>query len=68
MKQVFNRLQKGKWSGSEYFTEVAACHFWNVKPSTMGLCDPEDDLAVMMEFYLASKTMEAYDSQLLMPK
>ena len=39
-------------------------HYWNKKPSELGLCDPEDDPAVMMAYYQATKQMEAYDAYL----
>jgi len=41
-------------------------HYWNKKPSELGLCDPMDDPAVMMSYYETSKTMEAYESHLQM--
>jgi hypothetical protein len=43
---------------------VATAHFWNRKPSELGLCDPEDDPAVMESYYITVKQMEAYDAHL----
>jgi hypothetical protein len=39
-------------------------HYWNKKPSELGLCDPADDPAVMMSYYQTSRLMEAYETHL----
>jgi hypothetical protein len=43
---------------------VATAHYWNRKPSELGLCEPEDDPAVMMCYYLTVKAMEGYEYHL----
>jgi hypothetical protein len=43
---------------------VAAAQYWNKKPSEMGLCEPEDDPAVMLVYYQTVKAMEAYEQNL----
>lgn len=42
--------------------EVAAAKYWNRLPSELGLCDPKEDPAIMMAYYLAQTTMESYDN------
>jgi len=66
LKQVSRSIKKSNWRASSYFTDVATAHFWGKKPSELGLCEEDDDPAVMEGYYLTSKTMEAYESHLQM--
>lgn len=43
---------------------MGTAHFWNCKPSELGLCTPEEDAAIMMSYYLNVKGIEAYDAHL----
>jgi len=47
------------------FALVATAHYWRMKPSEFGLCDPTEDAAVMMAFTRSKTKMEAYETQLL---
>jgi hypothetical protein len=64
LKQVASKVSKSDWKAAPYFNEVATAHYWNRKPSEIGLCDPEDDPAVMLAYYVTMKTIEAYNSHL----
>lgn len=64
MKQVARVIKKSKWTAAPFYTEVGMAHYWNKMPSELGLCNPEDDPAVMMSYYETSRTMEAYESHL----
>ena len=37
-------------------------HYWGKKPSELGLCEPDDDPAIMMAYYQTSQAMEAYET------
>lgn len=39
-------------------------HYWNRKPSELGLCEPDQDPQIMMGYYLTVKSMEAYTNYL----
>lgn len=54
-------LKKGRWRASPFFSDVGAAHYWNVRPSSLGLCEPEEDAAVMKAYYETVMDMEAYD-------
>lgn len=41
---------RGNWRYSEFFSAVDTAHDWNRLPSELGLCDSEEDLAVMMAY------------------
>jgi len=41
--------------------EVMACQEWNVLPSEMGLCEPEDDLTLMAAFISAKSDMQVWE-------
>jgi hypothetical protein len=43
---------------------VAAAHYWNRKPSELGLCEPSEDPAVMLAYFRTSKSIEAWDAEL----
>jgi hypothetical protein len=64
LRQVSRQIKPGNWRASPFFTEVGTAHYWNRKPSELGLCDPEDDPAIMESYYLTIKTMEAYEAHL----
>jgi hypothetical protein len=64
LRQVSKRIRPGNWRATAYFTEVGMAHFWGRLPSELGLCEPEEDPAVMMSYYLAAKGIEAYDMYL----
>lgn len=42
-------------------SSVAACHSWGFRPSDLGLCTPEEDLAVMVAFDNTIAHMRGYD-------
>jgi hypothetical protein len=43
---------------------VATAHYWQRKPSELGLCEPEQDAAVMKAYMETVKDMEAYEMYL----
>jgi hypothetical protein len=64
LRQVSKALRSGNWRASQFYTEVGTAHYWNRKPSELGLCEPGEDAAVMLSYYQTTKTMEAYDQHL----
>ena len=64
LKQLVTQVKESDWRAAQYFNEVAAAHYWNRKPSELGLCAPKDDPEVMMGYYLTVKSMEAYNDYL----
>lgn len=64
MKQVSKQIRPGGWRASQFFSEVATAHYWNRLPSELGLCDPDEDPAVMMSYYLSVRAMEGYEYHL----
>ena len=58
------QVQKSYWQASPYYNEVAAAQYWGVRPSEMGLCDREDDPAVMIAYFQTVKAMEGYEQTL----
>ena len=56
-------IPKGKWFHSEYFSYIGVCKEWTLKPSVLGLCDPDDDLAVMAAYVEASSSMISFEQE-----
>ena len=61
MKQVVAKVKDSDWRASNFFNEVAAAHYWNRKPSELGLCDPQDDPVIMVSYYQTTKNIDAYN-------
>lgn len=53
--------KQGKWWQSEFFIHVGAAHDWHVTPSSLGLCQPDEDLYVMAAYTRSVNEMMAYE-------
>ena len=51
----------GTWIYSNYFVQVETVLTYGFKPSEFGLCDPTDDLAVMVAHNDTKARMQAYE-------
>jgi hypothetical protein len=52
------------WRASPFYSDGGVAHFWNRKPSELGLCEPDEDPALMKAYYQTVKDMEAYEGYL----
>jgi hypothetical protein len=43
------------------YQKVQTAHDWGYKPSELGICDPEDDLAVMAAYTNTRTRMAAWE-------
>jgi hypothetical protein len=57
------RRRKQWWWTAPYFGYVLAAQEWGLRPSALGLCRPEDDLAVMVAFVDTRARMQAKEAQ-----
>jgi len=51
----------GKWSASRLFELVHVAHDWGMRPSVLGLCDPEDDAEIMTAYTLSQDNVGAWE-------
>lgn len=51
------------WHTAPYFGYVMAAYEWHVRPSELGLCRPEEDLAVMLTYVDTRARMQAYEQR-----
>ena len=50
----------GAWTYSNYYAQIAAVLAHGFRPSEFGLCDPEDDLAVIVAYEDTTARMTTY--------
>lgn len=62
IQQIQRELEAGEWSYSESFAIADAAHEWGRKPSEFGLCQPEDDAAVMLTYTRTVAVMRAKEA------
>ena len=53
--------RKGNWQYSGFFALVDTAHDWGYRPSDLGACMPEEDLAVMQVYTDTSNRMKAQE-------
>ena len=53
----------GDWEASNTFLGVHVAYEWHILPSRLGICDPEDDLRLMLAYIDAKGTMANKDAE-----
>ena len=52
---------KGDWRHSLFYSQADACYEWSLRPSDIGLCEPDDDINWMVAYLQAKRKMAAYE-------
>ena len=55
------RKQESRWVHSRYFSAIDVCHDWHIRPSEFGLCEPDDDFAVMTAYTSTVADINSYE-------
>lgn len=56
-------IPKGDWFYDPYYALLSVAIEWNIRPSEIGYCDPEDDIVVMMSYNMVKAKMQAFDAE-----
>lgn len=54
---------RGHWQYADYFARIDTCFQWHIRPSEMGLCEPEEDFGVMMAYTRSTAKMRAWEGK-----
>lgn len=63
LESLHSQQEKGKWFQSRFFTYVGAAFAWGQKPSSVGLCQPDEDVAVMAAYTRSVNEMAAWEEK-----
>jgi len=55
-------VKPGHWQYNQYFALIDVACDWKMRPSEFGLCDPADDLTIMMAHKETIAKMNAWDA------
>jgi hypothetical protein len=56
-------LRKGNWTYAQEFEAVETAHDWGIRPSELGICSPDEDMAVMTAYTRTISRMRAWEAQ-----
>lgn len=56
------KSKPGEWWASQFFAQVEVAHDWHVRPSTLGICTEDEDVAVMSAYTRTTAAMSAWDN------
>ena len=56
------QTRRGNWHYSEFYALVDTAHEWGYRPSELGLCKADEDLAVMQAYTDTTMRMRSHEN------
>lgn len=64
LAEIAKRLPEGNWVHSNILSTVDAAKEWGLRPSSLGICLPHEDLDIMIAYLETRRTMTAIDEHI----
>lgn len=61
LRKKYQQVDPGDWTSNDILLEMKASCDWGIRPSDLGICEPDEDLLMMSAYVKTVAEMTAVD-------